>query len=189
MVYFLLMISLEDARWSSMTGGYKMPFDPRPLLKKLETDSDTAEVWHELWEELHHQGDVGEASFAAVPFLVDAYRKRGDFDWNTCAIVAIIELARKRGRNPDVPGWIAEEYFQSIEKLAEIATTRVLRAETPEDVRAILGIIAIAKGLRNHGRFLVDYSEDELIEIESGNWIPKPVTGAEAGSGGGEEKD
>lgn len=183
------MISLEDARWSSMTGGYKMPFDPRPLLKKLETDSDTAEVWHELWEELHHQGDVGEASFAAVPFLVDAYRKRDDFDWNTCAIVAIIELARKRGRNPDVPGWIAEEYFQSIEKLAEIATTRVLRAETPEDVRAILGIIAIAKGLRNHGRFLVDYSEDELIEIESGNWIPKPVTGAEAGPGGGEEKD
>lgn len=36
---------------------------------------------------------------------------------------------------------------------------------------------------------LVDYSEDELIEIESGNWIPNPVTAAEAGPEGGEEKD
>lgn len=189
MLYFRLMISLEDARWSSMTGGYKMPFDPRPLLKRLETDSETTQVWHELWEELHHQGDVGEASFAAVPFLVDACRKRGDLNWNTYAIVAIIELARKNGTNPDVPGWIAEDYFQSIENLAEVATTRVLRAETPEDVRAMLGIIAIAKGLRIHGRFLVDYSENELIEIESGKWIPNPVTGAKGGTGGGEEKD
>jgi hypothetical protein len=44
---------------------------------------------------------------------------------------------------------VAEDYFQSIEKLAEVATTRVLRAETPEDVRAMLGIIAIAKGASN----------------------------------------
>lgn len=76
MVYFIPMISLEDARWSSMCGGYKTPFDPRPLLTRLETDSDTTEVWHEFWEGLHHQGDVGEASFAAVPFLVKSYRER-----------------------------------------------------------------------------------------------------------------
>jgi hypothetical protein len=28
MVYFLPMISLEDDRWSTMTGGYKTLFDP-----------------------------------------------------------------------------------------------------------------------------------------------------------------
>lgn len=33
--------------------------------------------------------------------------------------------------------------------------------------RAILNVIAIAKGLRTHGRFLVKYSEDELLDIES----------------------
>ena len=31
----------------------------------------------------------------------------------------------------------------------------------------ILGVIAIAKGLRTHGRFLVEYSEDELLDFES----------------------
>jgi hypothetical protein len=167
MVYSLVMISLEDSRWSSMTGGYKMPFDPRPLLKKLETGSDTTEVWHELWNELHHQGDVGEASFAAVPFLVRGYRKRGVFDWNTYAIVAIIELARKEGNNPDVPDWIEDEYFQAIRELAEIGVTEVLQAETTEDVRAILSIIAVAKGLRIHGELLLNYAEDELREIVS----------------------
>lgn len=56
------MISLYDARWLDLTGGYRMSFDPRPLIKRLETDTDTTGVWQELWNELHHQGDVGEAS-------------------------------------------------------------------------------------------------------------------------------
>jgi hypothetical protein len=60
-------------------------------------------VWHELWDELHHQGDVGEASYAAVPIIVESYQKRGVIDWNAYAIVAIIELARNERDNPDVP--------------------------------------------------------------------------------------
>jgi hypothetical protein len=167
MVYFLRMISLEDPRWLNMTGGYKTPFDPRPLLKRLQTDSDTTQVWRELWDELHHQGDVGEASFAAVPFLVRSYQERSVMDRNTFAIVAIIELARKEGNNPEVPRWVASDYFQSIRQLAEIGATEVLKAESVEEVRSILSIIAIEKGLRTHGRFLVDYSEEELIDLES----------------------
>ena len=160
------MISLEDPRWLNMSGGYKAPFDPRPLFKRLGTDSDTTEVWQELWNELHHQGDVGDASFAAVPFLVRISQERGVIDWNTYAIVAIIELARTEGKNPDVPEWIADDYFQAIRKLAEIGTKEVLQAKTAEDVRAILSVVAIERGLRTHGRFLVNYSEDELSDIE-----------------------
>jgi hypothetical protein len=36
-----------------------------------------------------------------------------------------------------------------------------------EDVRPILSVIAIEKGLLAHGKFLVNLSEDELIDIES----------------------
>jgi hypothetical protein len=161
------MISLEDARWSNMTGLYKTPFDPRPLLKRLDADRDTTEVWQELWEELHHQGDVGEASFAAVPFLVRSYCKRGVLDWNTYAIVSIIDLARKKGKNPDVPQWIEDDYFQAIRELAAIGATEVLQAEAAEDVRAILSVIAVEKGLRAHSELLLKYDEDELREIVS----------------------
>lgn len=161
------MIDLEDDRWSTMTGGYRTLLDPRPLLEKLSADRDTGEVWHMLWDELHHQGNVGDASFAAVPFLVEQYKERGVIDWNTYAIVVIIELARKEGKNPDVPQWFADDYFQAIRNLAEIGAREVLRAETEEDVRAILGVIAIQKGLRIHGRHLVNYSEAEMVDIES----------------------
>jgi hypothetical protein len=161
------MINIEDDRWSEMTGGYKTPFDPRPLLKRLETESDTAQIWRELWDELHHQGDVGEASYAAVPFLVKSYRERTVLDWNTYAIVAIIELARKEGNNPDVPQWIADDYFEAIQELARTGTTEVMRAETADDVRAILSVIAIAKGLRAHGKLLVNYEEHEIADIAS----------------------
>ena len=161
------MISLEDARWLSMTGGYRMPLDPRPLLRRLQTEHDTATVWRALWEALHHQGDVGDASYAAIPFLVRIYQERGVIDWNTYAIVAIIELARTAGKNPDVPEWIAEDYFQAIRKLAEIGTTEVMQAEAADDVCAILSVVAIEKGLRTHAGFLVKYSEAEMIDIES----------------------
>jgi hypothetical protein len=161
------MLDLENVRWSTLTGGYRTPLDPRPILMRLETEPDSTQVWEELWDELHHQGDIGDASFASVPILVRIHRERGAADWNTYAIVAVIELARKKGENPDVPRWLEEDYFRAIRELAEMGTAEVLRAESPEDVRAILSVIAIEKGLRTHGWFLVNYSEEELLEIEA----------------------
>jgi hypothetical protein len=161
------MLPLEDSRWDNLTGGYRMKCDPRPLLAKLENGLDTETTWHELWDDLHHQGDVGEASYAAVPHLVRIYRNHGMPDWNTYAIVAVIELARDKGDNPAVPKWLEDDYFSAIQELAKIGASEVLTAKDPEAFRAILGIIAIAKGLRTHGRFLVEFSEDELLEMES----------------------
>jgi hypothetical protein len=161
------MSSFDDKRWSDLKGGYRTKFDPRPLLTKLETGKDTETVWHALWEGLHHQGDVGEASYAAVPQLVRIHRRRGVADWNTYAIIAIIELARGQGANPEVPEWLEKEYFGAIRELAEIGSVEVLSAKAPEDICAILGILAIAQGARTHGRFLVEYSEEELLNLES----------------------
>jgi hypothetical protein len=148
-------------------GGYRMNCDPRPLLAKLENGLDTEATWHELLDELHHQGDVGEASYAAVPHLVRIYRKHDTPDWNTYAIVAIIELARDKGNNPAVPEWLEDDYFSAIQELATIGAADVLTAKDPEAFRAILSIIAIAKGLRTYGKFLVEFSEDELLDMES----------------------
>jgi hypothetical protein len=161
------MFDLDDERWNHLAGGYKSPFDPRPALAKLENQRDTTTAWEELWEELHHQGDVGDASYAAVPELVRIHRRRGVADWNTYAMAAIIELARTERGNPEVPEWLQEDYFRSIQELAEIGAKEILRADDSEAIRAILSVIAIAKGLRTHGKFLVEYSEDELLEMES----------------------
>ena len=142
-----------------------MPFDPRPLLSKLDTHKCTKAVWHDLWEELHHQGDVGEASYAAVPHLVRIYRKRDAIDWNTYAIVAVIELARDDRKNPEVPKWLERDYFQAIRDLAEVGAVQVLQTKDPEEIRAILSILAISAGARTHAKFLLNYSAEELLEI------------------------
>ena len=160
------MLSFDDDRWNHLMGGYKNLFDPRPWLRKLENQQDTAAAWRELWDELHHQGDVGDASYAAVPELVRIHRAGGAADWNLYAMVAIIELARSESKNPDVPEWLRDEYLRSIQELAEIGTKDILSAGDADTKRAILSVIAIAKGLRTHGKFLVAYSEDELLEME-----------------------
>src|SRR6266568_2776090 len=48
------MIAFDDKRWDGIKGGYKMPYDPRPVLRQLEAGSEAKAVWAELWEELHH---------------------------------------------------------------------------------------------------------------------------------------
>lgn len=134
-----------------LTGGYKTLFDPRASLRKLESQQGTADAWQELWEELHHQGDVGEASYAAVPELVRIHRSGSAADWNLYAMVATIELARTESRNPEVPNWLQDDYFRSIQELAQMGTKKILAAKKNETKRAILAVIAIARGLRTTG--------------------------------------
>ena len=161
------MLSLDDNRWGTLTGAYRMKCDPRPLLAKLESGRDRATTWHELWDELHHQGGVGDASYAAVPHIVSIHRKHGVVDWNTYAIVACIESARTKGENPKVPEWFEKDYFRSIQELAQLGISEISRTDEREAVRAILSVVAIVKGLRTHGRFLLEYEEDELLDMES----------------------
>jgi hypothetical protein len=116
------MLSLDDSRWDDLSGGYRMKYDPRPSLRKLERHQDTAAAWGELWDELHHQGDVGDASYAAVPELVRIHRNGGAADWNLYAMVAIIELARTEPQNPELPDWLRDDYLRSIQELAQMGT-------------------------------------------------------------------
>jgi hypothetical protein len=160
------MLSLDDQRWQDLEGGYRIRFDPRPLFSELETNKNVKATWHELWEGLHHQGDVGAASYAAIPHLVRIYRRGGVIDWNTYAIVAVIELARDHGRNPKVPKWLEDDYFQAIRDLAEVGAVEVLQTKNPDEMRAILSILAISAGARTHARFLIDYSAEELLEMK-----------------------
>ena len=150
-----------------LKGGYRVKCDPRPFLANLENGIDIEATWHELWGDLHHQGDVGEASYAAVLHLVRIYRNHDTPDWNTYAIVAVIELAREKNNNPAVPKWLEDGYFSAIQELGKIGAAEVLTTNDQETLPAILGIIAIAKGIRTYGRFLVEFSEDELLDMES----------------------
>jgi hypothetical protein len=160
------MLSLDDEHWAELSAGCRLPVDLRSLLKSLQAAEDPEPVWRELWQELHHQGDVGEGSFAAVPHLVRIHRERGVVDWNTYALVATIELARDRGGNPDVPEWARESYEESLRELGALALVELPRAPEHVAVRSILAILAIVHGAETYGRLLLEFSEEEVTELE-----------------------
>lgn len=169
------MLSLDDPRWNHLKGGYRTQYDPRPALAKLEAGGDTEEAWHELWNELHHQGDVGEASYAAVPHLVRIYRRSGVTDWNTYGMVAVIELARGESvdldhgkrKNPELPAWLEDDYFEAIRTLAGAGIQELSNTKDEYHLRGILSLIALDKGARTYARLLLNYSEKEVLEMES----------------------
>ena len=150
-----------------MNGGYRVPYDARTALRKLEAGSADSEAWDELWQELHHQGDVGEASYAAVPHLVRIHRQKGALEWNTFAMVAAIELARNSEGNPRVPAWLEIEYEASVAELAQLGLAELPNVDNKETVRGILAVVALWKGARTYGRLLMEFSEDEIVELET----------------------
>jgi len=146
-------------------GGYQMPFDPRPLIQRLESTPEDVKVWDELIEELYHQRDVGDASYAAVCLLVRSEAIAKVLPWQLLALVAFIELARTAPRNPSVPSWLISDYLAGIETLASLSLKALEAAETPEQLQGLLSIVALQKGLRVYASALCGYSEDELKEL------------------------
>ena len=155
---------LTDPKWEALKGGYRIPYDPRPVFSKLATGSEVPGAWEELWNELHHQGDVGEASYAAVTALVDLYSSGRHPDWNLFALSATIEIERHRKGNPPLPHWLRGDYEEAWQKLAELALT-VLRADNvdPDTLQTALAVLAIARGDLKLGA-MVNHLDSSLLD-------------------------
>jgi hypothetical protein len=158
------MPNFEDSRWQQLCGGYKIPYDPRPLLVQLERDP-SAKKWALLTEELFHQGDVGDASYAAVPQIVRVALKHSPLRVDALTLVILIEQARRSGGNPPVPDWLMTEYEAAIGQLAREVLTRFEQFENADLVRGALGILAVWKGQTECARAATFYSEEELKEL------------------------
>jgi hypothetical protein len=163
-------MDFNDPRWSDLRGGYRVPYDPRNALRKLERGEDTEAAWNELWNELHHQGDIGEASYAAVPQLVRIYAARGIPDWNAYALVATIEEVRHNGRNAELPSYLRDAYESAWRQLGELGLRELQSAQEPTLVTSIIAVLAYWKGQRTLGLLASSLTEDERLELltESG---------------------
>ena len=58
------MLPLDDPRWKILIGGYQVSYDVSVPLHKLFERGGSKVLWDELWQELHHQGYLGTASYA-----------------------------------------------------------------------------------------------------------------------------
>src|SRR5262249_51956650 len=138
-------MNFDDPRWEGLQGGYRIPYDPRNALRSLENKTNVDQAWGELWNELHHQGDVGPASYAAVPELVRIHASRTIPDWNVYAIVAIIEQARYEDRNPEIPPWLSNSYQAAWRQLVDLGLKDLRQAEDTTLVSSIIAVVAIGR--------------------------------------------
>jgi hypothetical protein len=152
--------SLDDPRWKELHGGYRVPFDASVPLRRMEAGE---EVWAELWDGLHHQGDVGIASYAAVPHLVRLAGQQRD--WNLYALVGVIEVERHRKGNPAVPDWLLADYEQAWRDLTVLALRDLAGPCDSSLVQSALSVLALSKGLTQFGAVLLHLDESEIREL------------------------
>lgn len=165
------MLPLTDKRWQQLQGGYRAPFDASVPLAQLEAGEP---VWDKLWQELHHQGDVGEASYAAVPHLVRIAQEMTVRDWNVYSLVALIEIERHRKKNPPLPDWLRPGYEAAWRDISLLALKDLAVCHDPLTVQSALSVVALARRQLKLGALLCHLDESEVPE-----WVEKELAWSE----------
>jgi hypothetical protein len=121
-------LELDDSRWAELEGGYRGSlYDASVALSRLKNANTSVEVtaiYQILWDELHHQGDVGLASYYAVPHMVSAAKSTQIIDYNVLGLVSLIEIQRHKN-NPVIPPLLYPAYSMALNELGSLAISIV----------------------------------------------------------------
>jgi hypothetical protein len=162
------MITLDDSLWKELKGGYKITYDVSVPLRRLERTKDKMEIdkiFEELWDELHHQGDVDLASYLAIPQLVRIAREKNLFDWNVLAICATIEQQRKLGQNPAVPKLYEDYYQDGLAELKKFIVDNIASIKDEITFRSAVSALAACDRYTKLSKAIIEMSDDVLDEF------------------------
>lgn len=130
------------------------------LIERLEkSEPNDSDLWWEIWDKLHHQGDVWISSYVAVPKIFEIYKKREWLDANLPAIFAVIENCRQQEKNPALPNWLEKEYFRTLNETVKYCAKHVSKDWDRELLLYFLMLVCAIK--QNQGLY-------ELLDVVSG---------------------
>jgi hypothetical protein len=164
------MISLDNEIWNELLGGYQVAYNPVECLRRLYNDADDDEAWKELWDELHQQGDIEQASYAAVPHILEIERRAARLNWNGFALIAVIEQCRPVNAAPK-EGEIADGYKRAWDELLKVIALHPQKAWDDNLTASILSCIAYSRGQRVIARAALEINERaarEFLKLELG---------------------
>jgi len=160
-------LELNDPRWAEMEGGYKGTlYNASEALNKLKnatTSEDVNTIYQELWDELHHQGDVGLASYYSVPHMVSAAKSNQIIDYNVLGLVSLIEIQRHKN-NPPIPSLFYLAYSEALNELSLLAISIINNDWDLSTASAALTAIAIAKKQIKLGNAIQNMDSEDVIE-------------------------
>jgi hypothetical protein len=152
------VLPLDDSRWQNYRGGYRVPYNASVPIRRLLAEGASAGLWDEMWNELHHQGDVDAASYAAAPWLVEFVRCSTKLDWNALALIAVVEI--ERPANPAIPPELAGDYFRAIRSLPEVIGCHPDQEWGELIVSPAVTCIALARGQRWFAKACLELDHD-----------------------------
>ncbi len=160
------MIQLNDPKWKEFEGGYRTPYDASIALRKLESVESSEEVddiLSELWDELYHQGDVGLASYFAVPHLVRIAREKGIVNSSLLGLIAVIEVQRHK-ENPQIPKEHQEDYLNSLKAIPELIENSKNKDWDLAFTVAALSALAASKGQIKVAQAVLNFDDEDVLD-------------------------
>ncbi len=159
------MIQLNDPKWKELEGGYRTPYDASIALRKLESAENSEEVddiLAQLWDELHHQGDVGLASYFAVPHLIRIAREKGIVNSSILGLIAVIEVQRHK-ENPQIPEEYQVDYLNSLKAIPELIENSKNK-DWDLAFTAALSALAASKGQIKVAQAVLNFDDEDVLD-------------------------
>lgn len=107
--------------------------------------SDTDEVLEELETELCHQGDLGSASYASLPWIVEHIRRRPALDARAVGLVLTIEFGRPFNR-ARMPTEVREGYTVALRELPDVVLSKQAGQWDDSQVQMAAAVLALGQG-------------------------------------------
>jgi hypothetical protein len=161
-------MELDNRLWSTLEGGYRSPYNAARPLRRLgdATRPDEVEgILEELRDNLHYRGNVGLASYLAVPHIISICIDRRCLDANFIGLCLLIENCRINGNNPELPREYESVYFDSLRRLEEYLLLNFISIGDRTALRLTLALFAMLNGQPGLGRAIEILGEEELPEF------------------------
>jgi hypothetical protein len=170
------LIDLDSQDWHVLQHAYGPAAEIPFLLRQLSADPTPQhdygdEPWFSLWSALCHQGDVYNASYAAVPHVVEiALTTKGKIDAGFFLLPASIEVARSLGRGPALEPSLTAPYLNALRQLHECAFVHATDQWDSDMAQSVAAALAASKGQIALAQAMLNLDEDIIARINTGNW-------------------
>jgi hypothetical protein len=171
------LLPLDDPRWAIYRGGYNRTlYNVVPLIRGLLRDGASEKFWGTVWEELHHQGDVGEASYALVPYLVHYQTTRHELDEQLFHFCVVVDLAQPENDNPPIPKELEFSYAAALRELPVAGVQRLRRGCAEHLIMGVTAATALTAGHRVLARAYLDFARSAALAYlhELNGFKPRP---------------